>query len=65
MIFFLPTYIAYKLKLGIWNGGLCREVVIVQSWPIGQVWLYSQTCVQQTPLGPEKSGGLNEVPDKI
>jgi hypothetical protein len=27
--------------------------------------VYSQTCVQQPPLGPEKSGGLKEVPDKI
>jgi hypothetical protein len=26
---------------------------------------YSQTCVQQPPLGPEKSGRLKEVPDKI
>jgi hypothetical protein len=26
---------------------------------------YSQTCEQQPPLGPEKSGRLKEVPDKI
>ena len=26
--------------------------------------MYSQTCVQRPPLGPEKSGRLKEVPDK-
>ena len=25
--------------------------------------IYSQTCVQRPPLGPEKSGRLKEVPD--
>jgi hypothetical protein len=26
---------------------------------------YSQTCVQRPPLGPEKSGRSEEMPDKI
>ncbi len=26
--------------------------------------MYSQTCVQRPPLGPEKSGRWKEVPDK-
>ncbi len=29
-----------------------------------QGWLYSQTCIQRPPLGPEKSGSLKEGPDK-
>jgi hypothetical protein len=27
-------------------------------------FIYSQTCVQRPPLGPEKSGRLTEVSDK-
>jgi hypothetical protein len=27
-------------------------------------FIYSQTCVQRPPLGPEKSGRWKEVPDK-
>ncbi len=29
-----------KLKLGLQNCGLCRQVVNVQKWPLAQVWLY-------------------------
>jgi hypothetical protein len=30
----------------------------------GKFKIYSQTCVQRPPLGPEKSGRLTEVSDK-
>ncbi len=29
-----------------------------------RAFMYSQTCVQRPPLGPEKSGRLKEGPDK-
>jgi hypothetical protein len=30
------------LKLGLSNGGLCRQVAVIQRWPLAQVLLYSQ-----------------------
>ena len=34
------------------------------SFHIFVIIIYSQTCVQRPPLGPEKSGRLTEVSDK-
>jgi hypothetical protein len=44
----LPTYLACK---HLKKSAQCN-------------YLYSQTCVQRPPLGPEKSGRLTEVSDK-
>jgi hypothetical protein len=42
---FRGRFMLWSLKLGIQNGGRCRQVVAIQRWSLTQVWLYCDKTI--------------------